>query len=1144
MAGEYLSGPDMDSRVVALGDTAQIKDHLARVLSSPPFIRAPRMQRFLAFLVEEMLAGRDSQLKEYTIAVNVFEKATDFEPGTSAVVRVEAGRLRRLLTQYRTEYGKDDRIVLEVPKGSYVPIFQIVDASAMANAFETTAVPEQPELRPINTPAADHLTWLPTDERRLVTVISCAFGDEQNVAVYSIESDFLSSFDELHARCSAIAKHHGGAVDGGASDRLIVYFGWPNALEDAAGRALTAALEMISELPGSCDGTALGLRIGVATSEVVTRAGQGPDTGSLRPNVVGEAPAIATKILVKTPLNGILIAESTRRLSGTFFDLVPAGTLHDDGREPLLLWRLLKARPVMTRFQAAHAGSQSSIIGRQEEVALVLSRWRLALQSEGQGVALIGDAGIGKSKLAESVLDRMKDEGAQVRVQCSSHHPNSTLYPFVELVKDQISIESEEETAADSLLDAYLARFDLSNSLNKALLCAMLSRSGDEALSTLSASQQKDLTLNLFKHILCAQAQARPTILLIEDIHWADPTTIEVLEDLLRLAASIPLMVLLTSRDDLPVCLARQTNVTSMRLARLPAADCNELINQVLGSTAISANTRFQILQKAEGIPLFLEELTKLFLASDESQLSEARVPESLSDLLVSQLDRLGSTRKVAQLAAVIGRQFTRSLLILASEHPEADVDTALDQLLAAGVIVLQGGETSNSFSFRHALLRDAAYGSMLDYSRRDLHYKVGNLLIDSFPETASEHPELVAKHMLDAGRPDEAIPFWVDAGRKAASRYALAEAITDFDLALDALKALPPSQSNRERELEVLIDLGSVTRNARGYGDQELLAIYQRAKSLAAEPGKEHFLANAVYGLWTHAAGRGDWPSAVTLANEFANLSARIADDDLLEVEACRLLGASAAFRGKFSEARTHFKRALALYDINRHGPRFGFDPGAASAAYLSWTVWHLGHFDEAKAFAVQALTIAEAKNDPSTLAMVLSWLIFYSTCCDDLEAILTYNDQLQTVCTERECRYWQPFGTASVEWVSFRRDGHIIHLDRLVDFIRQFRERYLISCLLLLGAEICCQLKKTEQGLELAASALQFIEEHDERVWEAEYNRLTAKLLLQCPKPDVAGAQRLLLRAINVAQTQEAPVFEQRARESLDLLSNSPGG
>jgi len=939
MASGEVQGSGTHDRAETVCSFADMQAHVARILDSAAFVRAPRMQRFVSFLVEEFLAGRAENLKEYSIALSVFDKPADFDPGTSAVIRVEAGRLRRMLAQYRAEPGRDDEMVLEVPKGSYVPHFR--RATPGSRIAEELLRIESHEHPGSEHPEQSDRKWMATDERRLVTVISCAFGDERHIADYSIANDFLSSFDVFHGLCSTIAQRHGGTVDGGASDRLIVYFGWPEALEDAAGRALTAALEMVAAVREALGQDTAGARVGVATSEVVIRA-PSDSSAEIKPAVIGQAPVLATAMLQQTPLNGVLVAEQTRGLTGNAFNFVPAGSAEGQERESALLWRLLGRRPVTTRFRAQHGPAENAIIGRREEIALIESRWRLSLEGEGQAVIIIGEAGIGKSILAESTLALIGADGATLRLQCSPHHANSTLYPFVELLRSLVVL-GEDHGENDINLGRFIAACDLDSPQNRALLAALLSRPYTAELGALSASQQKDLTLGLLTRWLAAQARNRPTALLVEDLHWGDPTTLELLQQIVGFAADMRLLIILTSRHDVAASFAQRTSLTSLRLARLPKGDCNTLISELASAAPLSAATRAAILDKAEGVPLFLEELTRLFLGADMLCSTSQQVPASLSDLLASQLGRLGSSRGIAQIAAVIGRQFSREMLELATGRPTDDVDAALDRLLAAGIIVRSGPDSATHYRFRHALLRDAAYGSILEHPRRQLHGRVASLIVEGFPEIAAEHPEVVAGHFMDAAEYSEAIPFWVDAASQAAGRYALAEAITDYRHALDALGHLPPGTANSERELEVLIALGQVVRGAHGYGDEELQAIYDRARVLAGEVGDRLQLANAIYGLWTHAAGRGQWPTAVLLAGEFEALTLH-SEDTQLTVEAYRLLGASAAFRGEFPLALHHFERAMESYDLRLHGPGYGFDPGAASAAYLAWIRWHAG--------------------------------------------------------------------------------------------------------------------------------------------------------------------------------------------------------
>lgn len=1119
---------DRDDGSLTGVDATMVREHVTRVLESPPFARAPRMQRLLSFLVEESLAGRAAQLKEYTIATSVFGRPDDFDPGTSAVVRVEAGRLRRLLAQYQSEHGRGDCLWIQVPKGSYVPVIDRTAATAPAEPSPSITVDQ---------PSRDRASVIPpwlSEERRMVTALSCAVTDQ--AAEYAATGELLTLLDSLHERCAQIALSHGGQIDSSAGDRLMVYFGWPSALEDSAGRALTAALEMMAATEAAAIDQSLTLRIGIATSEAITR-GPAPTGLSLRPAVIGEAPALATRMQLRVPPGCILVAESTRRMAGAAFHFLPAGEL-DPGEGGGLVWRLLGARSATTRFRARDGGARGPIIGRCEEAALLMSRWRLSLDGEGQAVMLLGEAGIGKSRLAEAALEGIRRAGIRLRVQCSAHHSTSALFPVVEQLKARLGLAQGRDP--DPVVARVLGRLGMDDDVDRALLTELISVEGAQDALDLSASQRKRLTLSLLTRLVIRLANVRPTVLLVEDVHWADPTTLELLHELVEAAAHTRLFVLVTSRPEGAPKFSQQTNVTAVRLARLPREDCSALIDGMVRVNRLSSASRALILERAEGIPLFLEELTKLLLAVQPLDPNRPAVPESLSDLLAAQLDRLGPMRPVAQVAAAIGRAFPREMLALAWGHSDAEVESALDQLLAAGILVRDRSDAAQTYAFRHALLRDAAYRSLLEPARRRLHLQVGNMLIESFPELAAEQPEVVAHHLFEGGRADESIPFWIDAGRMSASRYALDEAIAHFRMALTALESRPDCE-HRERELALLLELGLVIRSARGYGEEELRVIYERAQTLAEDVGRPSQQLEVVYALWTHAAGRGQWRWALELATEFERRAATLDIDDQLEVEGLRLLGACDAFMGNFLSARERHERAIGLYDPATHGPRFGFDPGAAVAAYLTWTLWHLGDAEAANHYVGVALATAEAKGHPPTTAMVLSWLIFHAVCEEDLEAIERYNARLQAVCIERECRYWQPFGAACAEWAAFARDGEPHRLQRLLTFADAFEERYLRSCLLLLAARMCLALKRPSEGLDIVARAASFIAEHDERVWESEADRLRAELLMQATG-DVPAAETMLQQARDVARRQGAAQLEQRAQAALDSVLAAP--
>jgi class 3 adenylate cyclase len=1099
----------------------QIRAHLERIVQSATFSRAPRMQRFLTFLVEETLAGREAQLKEFTIATCVFGKSDDFEPGTSAVVRVEAGRLRRLLAQYDLEQGQEDLIELQVPKGAYLPTFR------WRNAVDTATAPV-----PIAEVAP---TWL-SQERRFVTALSCALSDES--ATYALEGATLDVLERLHEACVRICLARGGEVDARASDRLIVYFGWPVAQEDAPIQALNTALEILAEAQRLAAGQPVAVRIGVATSAVITRGARGAEAG-LRPAVIGEAPALATRMQLRAPANAVLVSESARRLTGANFHFLPAGELNPP---PVggLTWRLLGSRPVSTRFRARRSdGVCAQMVGRREELALVESRWRLSRAGEGQAVLVIGEAGMGKSRVAEAALDEIGSNALRLRVQCSPHHTNSALFPLVELLRGKLARWRADGDARPPL-QRLLRRLGFNDPWDSALLGRLVSGGDGDVEDQFSASQRKEMTLKLLIRMGLALAQRRPVAILIEDVHWADPTTLELIQDFIEASASTPMLVLMTSRPDGAPGLLRSTNLTAVRLARLPREESDTLVKRLSTGMGLSAKARALILDRGEGIPLFLEELTRFVLSGEHAESSAVAVPESLSDLLAAQLDRLGPTRLVAQAASVIGRVFSTRMLALCAGCPEPELDASLDQLVAAGILLRDRMDGERTFAFRHALLRDAAYRSLLDPSRRDMHLRIAGVLLDAFPELVAERPEVVAHHLLEGGRSTDSVPFWSDAGRLAAARHALAEATTNLRMALVALRA-SPEQDSREHELGLLLELGLTIRSAQGYVGEDLGEIYTRAQSLAQELDRPIRQLEVVYCLWTYEAGRGRWPRAQELAREFDARARQLPPDEQIQLEALRLMGASDAFAGRFASARAHHERAVALYDPSRHGPRFGFDPGVVAAAYLSWTVWHLGDTETARRFAAQALNRAQAKGHPPTLAMVWAWVIFHALCDEDLSAVEHYNARLQALCTERECRYWRPLGAGCAEWVAFSRDGDPRHIDRIVECSSLFEERYLTSVLLILGARMCHLSGDAQRGLELITRARSFIQEHDERVWEAEALRVEAELLHQACPAAIAAAQALLRQSLEVAGRQDAVMLEKRSRRTLEELTQA---
>ncbi|MFK4794182.1 ATP-binding protein [Sphingobium sp. ZW T5_29] len=1115
-------GSSMNTRIAPPLGEADMRAHLEKILQSPVFERSPRMQRFLRYLCEETFAGRGALLKEYSVALFVFDKPEDFDPGSSATVRVEAGRLRRLLRNYQVDHGHSDTVLLSIPKGGYVPAFEWRSTQPAVSLPDDTA--------PAKTAEQD---LLPGVEVSWLTVLSCSFWSGR---ASNLTAAFLAEYDRFRTDFSSIMERLGGTIENSAAARLTVYFGWPGALEDAPGRAMTAALEMMahvrSEHRENCN-----VRIGIATGKVLSRP------CLEQPLILGETPIVASKMLDQTPVNAILISEETRSLARTAFETIPAGAISTDEGQQIPLWRLLAARST-TRFLARHDASPANLIGRGAELELLCSRWHTAAAGEGQSILVEGDAGIGKSRLSEAMIERLRPKGVRIRLQCSAHHSNSALYPLIQFLRRHVV----GKHPASAAIGRFLTQFGLNMSDNQILLQTLLAPADlqeDMERSFPSASEKKEKTLQLLIEILSVLCDRRPVILLIEDIHWADPTTLELIGYAASACQDLRLYLVMTGRPGCASRLGPVQGIAVLRLARLARQDCSRMIDSIVGDAALPGPAREAIIDKADGVPLYLEELTKLLLAQDLRDAGPAAVPDSLNDLLASQLDCMGFARRVAQVAAVIGRDFPGEILKVLTGDDRHRLAAAIDQLLAAGILTRSRSNGEGRYSFRHALLRDAAYASMLNTDRKDLHYRTADILVDCFPDIAADHPEIIAGHMREAGRLKEAVPFWLDAGRKAARRYSLVEASRDFRAALDALASVPASIERSERELDTLLELGTTIRDAEGYYAAGLKEIYERARLLAEEVNRPNALAASLHGLWTVAAGRGQWKHADLLAGEFDQFIHRLGKDARLEAEGYRLLGAGAAFRGDFTAAQLHFQCVAAVYDPARHGRSFGYDPGAASIAYLSWVHWHLGNAEEGRREADRALEAAKALGHPATLSLVLVWLLFHAVCERDHERIHSYNDRLQALCSEQICRFWQPFGRACVAWASFHSTRDPSHLDQLLEHTKAFSELYLASCLHLLATDICYELGRFEEGLHHARLAATFMAEHDERIWEAEYWRLLG-LLHARRSPDSSEGRHCLEQALATARRQQAVMLERRAQDALEDLpaaTDSPG-
>ncbi|HUZ30586.1 MAG TPA: adenylate/guanylate cyclase domain-containing protein [Xanthobacteraceae bacterium] len=794
-------------------------------------------------------------------------------------------------------------------------------------------------------------------ERRQVTVLFCDLVGSTALAA-SIDPELLSALLRRYQdACAGAIGRFGGYVAKFMGDGVLAYFGFPRAFEDAAERAVRASLTIgvevgCIECPG---GTRLQARIGIATGLVVIGEIVGTGTAQER-TVVGETPNLAARLQALAAPGMILVSETTRNLLGGLFELEATGEHELKGfARPLSAWRVLGEAAIESRFAAIRASGHTPLIGRKHEMGLLLDRWRLARSGEGNIITVIGEAGIGKSRSIGTLQEALAGEPhGRIHLQCSPYHSDSAFYPVIRhLGRAARFAPADSPGVRIEKLGALFARRAASDEATIPLLAELLSVPVVEPTTPLSLTpaQRKGAIIALLVDEILRLGEAEPLLLLLEDAHWIDATTLELMMRLVDSIGSAPLLAVVTARPEfVPPWQARQHS-TLLTLGRLGRAECSELASGIAASCGLSAETIATIVAKTDGVPLFVEELTKAVLESAEEENSV--VPATLKDSLMARLDRLGEAREVAQIASVIGRQFPLALLAAVAPSGSAQLEAALVKLGAAGIVFPDGGGSQRSFSFKHALVRDTAYESLLLARRREWHERIARALEEKFPGQAEIEPDLMAHHFGEAGLAGPACDYRMRAGDRAVSRSAYREAVAHFSTGLKSAEALPQSTDRMRRQLDFLVKLGPALMVARGMGSVEVEDACRRAAEIGETLDDRPAVFKAKWGLWLNANIRRKTTLARDRANELVSLAQRSGDgDQLLEGYHCRW--STALFRGDVAATLDNSRIGVEIYDMASHrhlGPAFGgHDPGACAHACRAVALQESGDREQAR--------------------------------------------------------------------------------------------------------------------------------------------------------------------------------------------------
>lgn len=997
-------------------------------------------------------------------------------------------------------------------------------------------------------------------EFRQLTVMFCDLVGSTQLSEKLDPEDLQKLIDAYRRECSTAIKRYGGEVARYFGDGVMAFFGWPVTFEDSALRAVHASLEIaakVAKIPGP---VTLACRIGVCSGSVVV-GDSGNSTSSWSMDAVGETPNIAARLQALAPSNTVLISESTRRLVSAAFDLQDLGPQEIKGiSEPLHVYRVLAAKTAATRFEAAHAGSLSPLVGRQHELSLLLDRWEKVKEGDGQVILLSGIPGSGKSRLLHELKSRIQEEQhLLLDHQCSPYHTQSAFYPIIAQIQQAARL-SAREPSLDKIakLRDYLPRLTGSAPDPLVPIANLLSIITEHhELSGLTPQQIKNRTIGALVDTILAFSLQRPTLCIFEDAHWLDPSTLELLELIITRISRARVLLIVSCRPEFRPGWLAHANITMHSLTRLSHTEVKTMIRDLSRGGSIPPQLIDQIIEKADGVPLFIEELTSSTLSAPirsrgaverTTQPASLRVPETLNDALMERLDRVEPSRRVAQTAAVIGREFSYELLSAASHIDEDEMQSALSLLEDADIIYRVGVSPLVRFAFKHVLLRDAIYDSLLKSRRHQIHADIAAILERDFKDVAENQPEVLAYHYQEAGNYQLAIRCWLESGHRSQAHSANIEAIANLRKALQLLSALPETPERNRQEIEIQLALGIPLIAVQGYASPETREAFSRARTLCQRLGDVPEYFQALFGLWGHAWMGGQNHEAIQMADEFLSRSQALSDP-VLQMVAHRTMGSTLLTIGDFQSSRKHFEETISLSSSRPRQPLYNLymvEPQVASLLLLSWDLWFLGYPDQSLARVSEALSLARDIRHPYTVAFA-----HYMTSVVHLlrgNAARAFESAESSLETSREQRF-----SLYVILSRISRGRALGELGRLeearaeiakgIEEARRNSIGFMLPMMESWLADVHAKMGENERGLSMVERALANTSDVTGRSWEAELHHQRAQILLALDPSHVREAEAHLDKSIQVARAQNAKSLELRAATTLAELWRTQG-
>ena len=1009
------------------------------------------------------------------------------------------------------------------------------------------AVPERAHGPRINSPHS-------RSERRQLTVLSCALVGSTASAMEVDPEDFARVVHSFQEACAAVIANMGGSIASFTGHEVLALFGYPKAYEDDAERAVHAGFDLMAKVGELVwpTGEPLQMRTGIATGLVVI-ADQ---------RAVGEPSTLAPHLRSVAPPNSILVAASTRRLLGRAFVCDDPGSYELAGdSQTVTACRVAGRQAVESRFSAMQGPRLTQFVGRQHELQRLLVLWERAKADAGQVALLCGEAGIGKSRVCEVFMERIAAEPhVTVRYQCALPHVNSPFYPIINQLEHAAHFKPGE--AADVKLEKLGAALFETGAATLADIrsCAALLSIPTDGLPApgLTPQRQKDLTIAALIRQVLGLARTLPVVVELADAHWADSSTLELFSRLIASIRTARVFVLISFRPEFFPQWLDEPHVTMLRLDRLGREQAKAIIVDVAGHKALPPELHAQIINRTDGVPLFIEELTKSVLESSLLQDTSGRhitvgspplpIPTTLLGSLTARLDGLGPVKEIAQIGAAIGREFSYRLLAAVAPLSGPPLYAALALLAAPELIFVRGEPPDSTYLFKHALVQDAAYGTLVRSKRQQLHGRIADALEEGFPETVETQPELLAHHLIQAGLTERAINYLRKAGQRSIERSANAEAARHLTQALELLQSRPedPARTRQALGLEVMLSQAMIA--GYGYAARETAEVLLRARAHIDDLTDSSEKLAILYGIWAcHYVG-GEVAKQTGAAAEFLAEAERNNDTASLCV-AHRIMGTTYLTKGEFPAALPHLERAQALFDAQIHAPlqhQYGQDVGAAALCYLSWALWQLGSVDQASQVAADAVKRAEELSHPHTQAFTIcharGMIDIFRRRSGDMRS---YAGSVVSLCNEHGLSHWMACGRILEGWAAIN-DGEVDHGIELlragVTAWRKAGARLWLPLFLALEAEACAKAGRSDAGLEAIEQSIAISAETGELWYLAEILRIKAVLLSAADGGD-EQVEILLVKSLEIARGQQARCWELRAACDLASLWQSKG-